>query len=125
MAKIIVSTPTSVTDDKRKKIACKVAGLLGVLEDDVLVVSEGLTVSIMEVPDAMTKARADKDAKDKAEKEKAEAENVRLREKANADSAAEAAKAAKEKADAEAVKLKAETEAKEAAEQPHGKRRRE
>lgn len=125
MPKVIVNPAGSPSAEKVAQLKKEVADLLGILEEDVLIIP-GATLTFVEVPAAMTKARADKDAHDKAEADKLAKENEKLEKdaiKAAADAAAVVAKADREaiaiaearqkSADAKAAaEFKAETEAK-------------
>jgi len=95
MAKIIVNYAGDVTDDKRKSLTKKMADLLAVLEEDIIILSN-VTISVVEIPAEMTKARAAKDKEDAAAAEKA------AHEKEKAEKAAAAAAAKAEKAEAKA-----------------------
>ena len=62
MQKVIVTIDHAAADEKRAAIAKVIADKLGVLLDDVLVVPPGVSVSIVDIPDELTKAREKKDA---------------------------------------------------------------
>ena len=114
MPKIIVNPAGSQSVAKVAQLKKEIADQLGVLEEDVLIIPDA-TLTLVEVPTAMTKARADKDAHDKAEAEKAAKEKEKLDKaaaKAAADTAAAEAKAiADAKATAEAKQAIADAKA--------------
>ncbi len=92
--KVFVNHPGSLMDEARVALQKKVADHLGVCPEDVVVLP-GITLSVVEVPDALCAAREKADkaaAKESAEKAAAE------------EKAAKAAKDAEEKAAKESEK---------------------
>lgn len=97
--KIVISGVGSISADKAKSLKCEIACALGVLEDDLLLMAEGVSLSVLEIPAELAKAKETKDAHDKAEAEKAAHEKEKA-EKA----AAKAAEKAEAKAEHDAHK---------------------
>lgn len=99
--KIFVNHPGSLSTEGVVALQQKIADHLCICHEDV-VVMPGITLSVVEVPDAMTAARekADKKAEAEAEKVRKEAEaaaekQAKAEEKAAADAAKAEAKAKK------------------------------
>ncbi len=103
MQKVILSLPSSVAADAIDAKKKALADQLGILPEDVILLTGGASVALVDVPDALTKAR------DKADKEAAKAAEQAEKEKAAAE------KAAAEKAAAEAKGAEVKGEAKPAA----------
>lgn len=74
--KIIVSFPRSLPDDTVAARKKSLATTLGVCCEDIVCLMDGVAVAVVDIPDAMQKARekADKEAEKEAEKAKKEAE---------------------------------------------------
>jgi len=98
MAKIVVCVNGPVSDEKRDALIKRVSDTLGVLPEDVLVLPQGVSVGILEVPADLTKAREKKDAHDKHEAEQKAKEEAKEAHDAEKKAAAEAHKAELHKA---------------------------
>lgn len=70
MAKIIVTDRNPATEQKRAALVKSVADSLGVLPEDVVLLPDGVSVSVVEVPSELAKARDKQEAHDKHEAEK-------------------------------------------------------
>ncbi len=92
-AKIIVNYPGSLTDDQIVTRKQKVADALGIMPEDV-VLFPGLSIDVVEVPDALTAKREKADREAKAAAEKAAHEQAQAEKAAAEKAAAEAKKAA-------------------------------
>src|SRR6266545_66554 len=98
--KVFVGYPGSLSNEKLDSLKKKVADALHILPDDVVVIPDGVTVSVAEVPHDLTARRdkADKEAEAAKAKQEAEAEKAQ---KAADDAAAKAEREAKAKAKVE------------------------
>ncbi len=84
-AKVFVNYDGSMSQDKVDSVKCKVADALGICSEDVVLLP-GVTLTVVEVPDALAAKRktADKKAADeKAAAEKAEADKAAADKKAS------------------------------------------
>lgn len=79
-AKILVSYPGSLSTESVESKKKGVADALGVCPEDVILFLGGTTATVIDLPDALTKARekADKEAADAAAKAKADQEKAEL-----------------------------------------------
>jgi len=87
MNKVIVTLAAPAAPDKVKTVTKSIAEKLGVCESDVIVMADGQSIAIVDVPDKLVEAKHKEDTKAKADADAAA--------KAQADAEAKAAAAEK------------------------------